>query len=252
MCIRDSIDVEYAQKKGIKVYNCAGYNAIAVAEFVFALITSLFRKIPAAQEHVRAGGWMYRYFEGRELSGKTIGIIGAGNVAKKVLKIAQGYDMKTLVQTLSPSPKRAQALGIKNFSSLSEVLKKSDIVMLSVPLTSSTKHLIGKKELSKMKSDAILVNTSRQTVVDEMALAEAIVENRIGGAVLDVILTEPFYLKDQPILIQEMINLPNVIVTPHIAGVSEESSVYLGEIFVSNIRNFIQGDLTNLSLIHIW
>ena len=181
---------------------------------------------------------MYRYFEGRELSGKTIGIIGAGNVAKKVLKIAQGYDMKTLVQTLSPSPKRAQALGIKNFSSLSEVLKKSDIVMLSVPLTSSTKHLIGKKELSKMKSDAILVNTSRQTVVDEMALAEAIVENRIGGAVLDVILTEPFYLKDQPILIQEMINLPNVIVTPHIAGVSEESSVYLGEIFV-------------LSLIHI-
>ena len=241
----NNIDVHYARKKGVRVYNCAGYNAIAVAEFVFALVTSLLRKIPAAQEHVRAGGWVQRYFEGRELYGKTIGIIGSGNIAKRILYIAKGYGMKTMVYTQHPTEDKLGDLGLEEFSPLESLLKKSDIVMTAVPLTNETKHLIGKTELALMKKDAILVNTSRQTVVDEYALAETILENKIGGAVLDVILTEPFHLKENPILIQEMINLPNVIVTPHIAGISEESSIYLGEIFVQNVKNFLKGDLTN-------
>ncbi|MFS8158771.1 MAG: NAD(P)-dependent oxidoreductase, partial [Candidatus Roizmanbacteria bacterium] len=156
----NNIDAEYAKGLGIKVYNCPGYNANAVAEFVFALITSLFRKIPAAQAHVRAGGWMYRYFEGRELRGRTIGVIGSGNVARKVVSIARGYGMNICVHTQNPNEKKALALEIKKFSTLKDVLKTADFLVLCVPLTPSTKHLLGKKELALMKKTAILVNVS--------------------------------------------------------------------------------------------
>ncbi len=239
------IDIEYAKQKGIKVYNCAGFNANAVAEFAFALITSLMRKIPMAQLHVRSGGWMYRYFEGRELQGKTIGIIGSGHVAQRLTQIAKGYGLNIIMTTKTPEKKKAGFLGINEFSSLDYLLVHSDIVVLSVPLNAETKHLIGKNELAKMKKEAIFVNVARQTIVDEYALAEAIINKQIAGAVLDLMITEPFNVKDYPMIIQEMINLPNVIVTPHIAGVSEEASATLGEVFVQNVKNFLKGDNTN-------
>jgi len=241
----NNIDIEFAKSKGIKVYNCPGYNSNAVAEFVFALITALSRLVPAAQAHVRAGGWMYRYFEGRELRGRTIGIVGSGNVARKVVSIARGYSMNVLVNTEHPSPQKASIMGLSRFSTLKEILKKSDFVVLCVPLTHETKHLIGKKELAIMRKDAILVNVARQTVVDEEALADALLGGQIGGAVLDVIIKEPFYSKEYSMKIQEMINLPNVIVTPHIAHATDESSLVLGDMFVHNIKNFLKGDSTN-------
>lgn len=241
----DNVDIDYAKKKGIKVFNAAGYNASAVSEFVFALITSLLRKIPAAQAHVRAGGWDYRLFEGSELLGKTIGIIGSGNVGQKIARIANGYGMNVMSHTKHSTKEKAKLMGISSFDSLLDVMKKSDIVVLSVPLTEETKHLIKKNELSVMKKTAILVNVARHTVVDEYALAEAIVNGNIAGAVLDMMISEPFYLKSQPIVIQEMVNMPNVIVTPHIGGVTEEGSIHLGEIFVENVKEFLSGGNNN-------
>lgn len=241
----DNIDTEYAKSKGIKVYNCAGYNSNAVAEFVFGLITSLYRKIPAAQSHVRAGGWYYRLFEGQELNGKTLGIIGSGNVAQKIARIAQGYNMKILACTKHPHSDKARVMCVDDFVSLQEILSNADIIIVSVPLTAETRHLIGKKELSQMKKSAIFVNVARQTVVDEMALAEILVNGKIAGAVLDIIISEPFNVKQHPLIVQEMINLPNVIVTPHIGGVTNESSINLGRIFVENINGFLHDSVKN-------
>lgn len=242
----NQIDVEFAKQKGIKVYNCAGFNAMAVSEFVFSVIGSLMRKIPAAQEHVRAGGWDYRLFEGSELGGKTIGIIGSGNVSRGVVNIAKGFGMPVVAYTKAPSFQKAQLLGITQFSMLEQVLRMADILVLAVPLTAETKGMIGKKELKLMKKSAIIVNTSRHTVVDEVALAEALIEEQIAGAALDVILEEPFYSKKQSMLIQEMVNLPNVIVTPHIAGVTKESSEHMGKIFLKNIHNYLGGSDENV------
>jgi len=241
----DNIDIDSANKKGVKIYNAAGFNSVSVSEFVFALVTSLMRKIPLAQAHVRAGGWDYRLFQGRELAGKTIGIIGSGNVATKIAGIAKGYSMNIIAHTRNPSFLKAKRMGIKKFLPILEIMKKSDIVVLSVPLTHETIHLVDSNELSLMKRSAILVNVSRHTVVNEFALAESILDGRIYGAVLDMMITEPFNLKEQPMIIQEMVNLPNVIVTPHIGGVSEESNTHLGELFVQNVKNFLKNDLTN-------
>jgi D-3-phosphoglycerate dehydrogenase len=241
----DNVDIEYCRRNAIRVYNCAGFNSTAVAEFAFALITSLFRQIPAAQAHVKAGGWSYRFFVGKELNGRTIGIIGSGNVAQKVASIAVGYGMNVLSQTEHPTTEKAVKMHVDAFVPLEKLLARSHIVVLAVPLSLQTKHLIGKDELAQMRSDAILVNVARQTIVDEMALADAVLEGRIAGAVLDMMFTEPFNVTQYPMKIQELVRLPNVIVTPHIAGVSEESGESLGKIFVANVKNYLAGDLTN-------
>lgn len=242
----NQIDVAYAHSKGIKVFNCAGFNANAVAEYVFSLIVTLYRKIPAAQEHVRVGGWDYRLFSGKELRGRVIGIVGAGNVGSRIAKIAKGYDMDVLMTTAHPSEFKRAELGIRNFVDLQTLLKTSDIVVLAVPLSDETHHLIGKQELALMKPQSLLVNTSRQTIVDEFALAQSLIDENIGGAVLDVLLEEPFSVKKQDVIIQEMINLPNVIVTPHIAGVTEESMESIGAVFLENIKNYLAGSNKNL------
>lgn len=241
----DNVDVIYAKERGIRVYNCAGFNAVAVAEFAFALITSLFRKIPSAQEHVKAGGWLYRLFVGKELAGRTIGIVGSGNVGQRIAKIARGYGMNVLAHTSHPSTEKARHMGVDGFLTLEKLLMRSHIVVLAVPLSLQTKHLIGAGELVLMRPDAILVNVARHTIVDEMALADSILNGKIAGAVLDMMFKEPFNVKDYPMKIQELVRLPNVIVTPHIAGVSEESCEALGKIFVQNVKGFLKGSLNN-------
>lgn len=241
----NNIDLKEATKRGIKVYNSPGYNARSVAEFAFSLIVSIARKIPASQEHVRAGGIKYRPFEGFELANKTIGVIGSGNVGSKIVQIAKGFDMNILVHTKNPSDEKAKNLGIDKFTSFQEVLKKSDILVLAVPLTKETKGLVGKEELKLMKKTAILINVARQTVVDEFALAERLLKGQIGGAALDMVLEDPFQINDYPLEIQEMVNLPNVIVTPHIGGETKEANDRLGDIFIQNVKNAISGSLEN-------
>lgn len=241
----NNIDIEFATEKGIRVYNTPAYSANAVAELIFSTITFLARKVSPAREHVIFGGTEYRIFEGFELRGKRMGIVGAGNVGSTVGKIGQGFGMVVNYHTKHPSEKRAAKLGIKQFISLKELLQISDIVVLAVPLNASTEGMIGKKELGLMKKDAIIVNHARQKVIDELALAEFLVNGRLGGASLDMLLEDPFQIRKFPILIQEMVNLPNVIVTPHIGAETREANHALGEIFLQNVKNFLKGDLMN-------
>jgi phosphoglycerate dehydrogenase-like enzyme len=241
----DNIDIEYATKKGIRVFNCPKYNANAVAELVFSTITSLARNISSAREHVVSGGTEYRIFEGFELKGKTLGIIGAGNVGTRVGEIAKGYKMKVNYHTLNPSAKRAKELGIQKFMTLKEILESSDILVIAVPLNDSTKGMIGRDELSLMKRSAILVNCARPLIIDEHALAEFLVNGRLGGASLDLLLEDPFNVRKHPLLIQEMVNLPNVIVTPHIGAETKEANEKLGEIFLINVKGFLKGKKEN-------
>lgn len=241
----DNYDIEYLRKRDIKLYNCAGFNANAVGEYVFSLAVSLMRKIPAAQQHVKVGGWEYSPFQEAELAGKTMGIIGSGNVAQKVIRIAKGFNMNIIVFTKNPSTEKAKILDIDKFSTIEEVLKRSDILSISVPLTNETVGMIGKKELSLMKDTAILINTSRHTIINENDLADALIVRELGGAALDVILSEPFNSQVASTKIREMLNLPNVVVTPHIGGITTESLVALGDTLVMNVHNFLKGDLTN-------
>lgn len=241
----DNVDVEFAKSKGIKVYNCAGFNARAVSEFAFAIITALLRKIPGAQEHVRAGGWSYNYFIGNELYAKTVGIIGSGNVAKYIAKIARGYDMNILAYTRNPNEEKAKSMGIAKFSNLEYLLGNSDIVILAVPLSKDSYHLIGVDEIAMMKKTSILVNVARHTIVDETALAQALIDKKIAGAALDMMYTEPFNVHEYNMMIKEVVRLPNFILTPHIAGVSVESRTHLGKIFVQNVNDFLIGVDTN-------
>jgi D-3-phosphoglycerate dehydrogenase len=241
----DNVDIEFAKSRNVKVFNCAGYSANAVAEFVFTLALSLIRKVSAAQEHVKAGGVEYRLFEGSELRGKVIGVIGAGNVGRRIVEISKGFGMKAEVCTKNPSQARAKQIGIEKFSSLNEVLKNSDVIVLALPLEASTKSLIGKQELRLMKKSAILINAARQSIIDEYALSEALVKENIGGAALDLLIRDPFDINKYPIVIQEMVNLPNVIVTPHIASETAETGEKLGEVFLKNIEDFFKGDFSN-------
>lgn len=241
----DHIDVDYAKEKGIKVFNCAGYNSTAVAEFAFALMTSLYRRIPSAQSHVRAGGWSYQFFVGGELRGKTIGIIGSGNVAQKIAAIARGYSMKVVATTAHPSVEKAESMKVSKFISLEKLLHLAHFVVVAVPLNFQTKNLLGAEELLLMRKDAVLVNVARHTIVDENAVANAVLEKRIAGVALDMMFKEPFNVKEYPMKIQEFVRLPNVIVTPHIAGISEESGKKLGEVFVQNVKIFLAGGLEN-------
>lgn len=241
----DHIDVAYAKTKGIKVYNCPGYSAVAVAELTFSLIISLFRKIPGAQEHVRAGGVNYRLFEGIELRNKVLGVIGAGNIGTNVVKIGKGFGMKVLVSTKNPSSQRAAALGIESFSDLTYVLKTADVLVLAVALNAETKNLIGKKQLELLKKSSYLINISRPGIVDEYELAKRLISGRLAGAATDIFIHDPFKVNTYPMLIQEMANLPNVIITPHIGSETKEANFTLGLITHQNIRNFLKGVPTN-------
>ena len=147
---------------------------------------------------------------------KIIGVLGTGDIGKRVIQIAHGFNMNVLSVTAHPSPERAQALGVK-FVDIDTLLSESDIVTLHVPLTPETEHMISTQELTKMKSTAILINTARGNVIDEAALIEALREKKIAGAGLDVFEKEPLPT-DSPLL-----KMDNVVLTPHIGFLSEES-----------------------------
>lgn len=206
----DNIDADAAKKAGIVVVNAPGANATSVAEHTMALILALFRNLIPVANALKNGKWEKKTYKAAELAGKTIGIVGFGNIGGKVAGMAAGSGMKVLVTTRSVTPGRANV-------SLETLLSESDVVTLHVPKSEETMHLIGAKEFSVMKKTAFLVNCSRGGVVDEGALIEALQQHRIAGAALDVFTVEPLP-PDSPLL-----QFANVILTPHIAASSIES-----------------------------
>ncbi|MFH1511261.1 MAG: 2-hydroxyacid dehydrogenase [Candidatus Woesearchaeota archaeon] len=205
----DNIDIEAARNKGIQVINTKNYCSQAVAEHVFSLIFSLARKIPQAIAEVNNRSWDCLPYKGIELKGKTLGLVGYGNIGKIVDKTAQALDMKTLINCRSK-------LALPNYCSLDVLLMKSDFVCLCLSLNESSELLLDSTKFDIMKSTAFLVNISRGKIINEDHLIDALMKRKISGAGLDVI-------NDEPKVSQKLIGVPNLIITPHIAWLTEES-----------------------------
>jgi len=231
----DNIDLEEAERRGIKVLNTPEAPADSTAELTIGLMICLLRKIPEADRSMKSGLWLKKELKGKLLRGKTLGLIGLGNVGLRVARIAKTFGMKILVTKRTPPKKEVLKELDAEFVSLNDLLKRSDIVSIHVPLTSETKGMIGSRELNVMKKGAYLINTSRGEIVDEDALIHALKSGRLSGAAFDVYSTEP--PKNR-----ELVELPNVVCTPHIGAqtveAQMEASVMIAEKIIDYLRKF--------------
>jgi phosphoglycerate dehydrogenase-like enzyme len=221
------IDLDYCRQRGIEVSNFTQYNSRAVAEMAFANLISLLRHIPYANLTVRSSLWLTDYFEGEELKGKKLGIVGAGNIGRELIKIGLGFGMDILCHTKHPSDDRATTLGISRFYALKEVLEKSDFIILVATADTETERIINESSLALIPTHSYLINMSRASLVDHHALANALHKKHIAGAALDFVGPEPYSLYDDDLVIQEMVNRPNVMVTPHIGFNTKEAMIRL-------------------------
>jgi glycerate dehydrogenase len=235
----DVIDKDYCRTAGITIVNIRNYAFNTVPEHVLALIFALRRNLVAYREDVRKGAWQradqFCFFPHpiRDIAGSTIGIIGFGALGKSVAQRARALGMRVLATDIVAQP---------GLVDLTKVLKESDIVTLHVPLTPETRAMIGKEQLAMMRRDAILINTARGGLVDEHALAQALKEKVIAGAGFDVLTTEP--PKDGNILLE--LDLPNFIITPHIAWASREAMQILADQLIDLIEAFVAGRPQNV------
>jgi len=231
----DNIDLKAAEERGITVLNTPEAPADSVAELTIGLMIALARKIVLADSSMKQGRWLKKELRGLQLKGRKLGLIGLGNIGLRVAKIAKSMGMKILVTKRSPPPPDLLKSLEAEFLPLNELLRRSDIVSIHVPLTEETRRIIGAEEISKMKDGAFLINTSRGSVVDEEALLEALKSGKLSGAALDVYEVEP--PKNW-----EIIKLPNVICTPHIGAqtveAQKQSSVTLADKIIQFFERF--------------
>ena len=211
----DNINLELVNKKGIKIINAQHTNAIAVAEFVFASLLSLIRKVCPARESLLKGKWEGSKFIGEELYSKTIGIVGMGYIGQHVAEISIGFGMKVCYFDVIRNESIEKKLGIM-FIDLKDLIKKSDFITIHIPLSKNTTNLIGKDEINQMKSTVYLINMSRGGIINEEALYDALKINKIRGAVLDVYSKQPVEKN------WKMFELDNILCTPHHAGYTFE------------------------------
>jgi glycerate dehydrogenase len=238
----DVFDLDYCRAKGVIVSNVGGYAQHTVPEHAFMLILALARNLPAYQRDVRAGLWQQAQpfchlgAPLTDLHGKTIGIVGEGAIGQGTARIARGFGMRVLFAD-HPEPR---ASGV-DYTPLDQLLAESDVVTLHCPLTPATRGLIGEAQLERMKPGALLINTARGGLVDEHALLAALRQGRIGGAALDVLTAEP-PRAGNPLLDAD---LPNLIITPHVAWASREAMQSFAEQLIGNIEGFVAGSPRN-------
>jgi len=234
----DNVDTLAARERGVAVANIRDYCSAAVAQHVCAMLMELTQHVGRYDALVKAGAWqrskIFALFDYpiRELDGRNLGIVGYGSLGQAVAAMGRGLSMKVLV---SARPKSAQApAGRVPFDA---VLEQADVLSLHCPLTEETQHLIGAAELKRMKSDAILINTARGALVDGVALSEALRNGVIGGAGIDVLPVEP-PAESHPLLAGD---IPNLILTPHIAWAAKESRQRALDQVAENIADFLRG-----------
>lgn len=235
----DDVDIKAATRLGIVIANAPGYSDEAVAEHVFAMLLSFLRRIPEADSLVREGCFEGPALRGRELSGKTMGIIGTGRIGVRVIEIAKCLGMDVVAYDAYPSYETASRTGFR-YVSLDELYRQSDFISIHMPLTWETEGFIGMDAFGKMKPSALIINTARGKIIDEYALVRALKDNRIAGACLDVFADEP-PSPDNPLL-----KLNNVLLTPHIAYNTEEAIEACTRITVENIEQFLSGHPVNV------
>ncbi|HEY4486901.1 MAG TPA: D-glycerate dehydrogenase [Candidatus Paceibacterota bacterium] len=234
----DNIDVAEAKRRGVIVTNTPDVLTNTVAEHTFALLLALAHRIVEADAFTRAGkytGWVPELFLGNDMTGKTLGILGAGRIGTRVAYHGQrSFDMRVLYYDVKRNEHIEKETGAEFRESVEDVLKESDFVSVHVPLLESTRHLINKERLAIMKPSSYLVNTSRGPVVDEVALVEALQKKVIKGAALDV-------FEKEPALAPGLAELSNVIITPHIASATEETRFKMGELAADNLLAVLGG-----------
>lgn len=233
----DNIDIDYAREKGIVVTNApAPASAVSTAELAFGLMLAATRKIVSGDKVTRAGefyGWRPTFYLGSQLKGKTLGIIGLGNIGKNLAKRARVFEMKVVYYSRTRKEDFEKEFGLE-YMDKDEVIKSSDFLSLHTAFVPELHHMISKKELEMMKKSAILINASRGPVVDEEALANALIENVIAGAALDV-------YEFEPKVNEKLMNLDNVILVPHLGNATFEARLEMGENAKDNLIAFKEG-----------
>lgn len=230
----DNIDVESCKARKIAVFPATGANDLSVAEYVIASAMMLLRGAYLSSARVAAGEWPREMLIGGEIAGRTLGVVGFGAIAREVAWRAQALGMQILaydphLDASDPAWRLARNV------SLDGVLEIADVVSLHVPLTQATRHMIGAREFGTMKKNAVLINAARGGVVDEAALAEALRDGRIAGAALDVFEKEPLAAAAGA----KFVGIPNLILTPHIAGVTQESNVRVSHLIADLVLNHL-------------
>jgi glycerate dehydrogenase len=237
------VDTNLAKELGVIVTNVPAYSTDSVAQLVFSFILEHCQNVSKYTESVKSGDWVnskdfsYQKFPIIELAGKSLGIIGFGAIGKKVAEIGNAFGMNVLVNTRSPS--KTDEINV-NFVSKEEIFKNSDFLTLHCPLNEETDKIVNEKTLNLMKKSAILINTGRGGLVNEKDLANALNLEKIAGAGLDVLSTEP-PKEDNPLL-----NAKNTYITPHVAWASYEARKRLMDITINNVKSFIDGNPINV------
>ena len=260
----DHVDTAYCKEKGIGVSNVPAYGSQTVAEFTFALLLTLSRKIYWGYHQLRSGAdFNLAQLEGFDLEGKTLGVVGTGKIGQNVIKIAKGFGMKVIATDPFPKDELAKQFGFE-YLPLNDLLSQVDVLSIHVPYMPETHHLINNVNLAKIKKGAILINTARGEIVDTEALLAALNDGRIKGAGLDVLEAERDLKEERNIMLGSnprvehmenmrkliedhiLIDLPNVVVTPHMAFFTKEAVERIMQTTVDNIRSFITGKTENI------
>ena len=238
----DNVDLDAATRRGVVVMNTPGGSSVTVAELALAMILSLYRHVPAATASVKGGKWEKKKFQGREIAGKVLGVVGIGNIGSVLVERALAMKMRVIAYDPFITPEAAAKLGAE-LVELEKLWREADVISLHVPLTDQTRNLVNAATLAKLKKGAILVNCARGGVVDEKALAEALASGHLGGAALDVFEKEP-PAPDHPLLAQD-----GFVCTPHIGASTEEAqsavAVAVAEQLVAYLRDGVVKNAVN-------
>lgn len=233
----NNIDVAAASDRGIMVTNTPGVLTDTTADFAFALLMAIARRLPESERLARAGkfkGWGPTFMQGDDVHGKTLGIVGMGRIGKVMARRASGFDMTVIYNSTHRLPAEEEAQLKAGFVSFDELLRRSDFVSIHVPLSEKTHHLFGEKELSTMKKGSYLINTSRGPVIDEKAIVKALERGTLKGAALDV-------YEHEPAIEPGLLNLENVILAPHVASATIETRSRMAVMAAENLIAAFEG-----------
>ncbi len=234
----DNIDLEACRARGVEVCPATGANAVAVAEYVIAAAMVLVRGVFTATDRVIAGEWPRQAFVGGEVAGRRMGLVGLGLIARHVASRARGLGMDVAAHDPFLPEDHPAWESAEMIDSLDRLLSASDVVSLHVPLTDDTRGLIGEARLASLPEGAVLVNTARGGIVEEDAVVEALRSGRLGGAALDVFADEPVDAASGG----RFAGVPNLLLTPHIAGITVESNVRVSQVTADNVRRVLGGE----------
>ena len=243
----NNVNIDYAHEKNVTVTNIPAYSTDSVAQFTFALLLETVNQVGAHNDSVQRGDWIestdfcYAVTPQAELAGKTFGVIGYGNIGKRVAKLADALGMKVMVfsKHRSSDELSSQIPSYIRFASFNELISEADVISFHCALTDENMGIVNKESISKMKDNVIILNTSRGPLINETDLAEALKTGKISAAALDVLDKEP------PRDGSPLIGLDNCIITPHIAWMTKQARQRLIDIAVSNVRSYTEGEKTN-------